>query len=250
MTPCCSCATGVSCRCRAPLDLRVSRAPPPPLHTPPPLPPSHLTPRRSPEQQASNNLQWFAQDMAARASSCASQPLHLDALSSRSGDDERVQMCSAGGDCTPTLLLLLHSWSSSMQQLWFEADLSPLLSLPPDVNLVFATSLNAADVVSASMLHRLSSLQRSGGILQWLLYLLGMASPSPIAHVIQPQLSQQHRAVQPFMCVRPAPRPPPPPFTTNATHFLQIRRNERIPRAGQRHTGHCWPGFCGGGGGR
>ncbi len=154
--------------------------------------------------------------MAARAPSCASQPLHLDALSSRSGDDERVQMCSGDGDCKPTLLLLLHSWSSSMQQLWFEADLSPLLSLPPDVNLVFATSLNGADVVSASMLHRLSSLQRSGGILQWLSYLLGMASSSPVAHVIQPQLSQQHRAVQPFMCAQHTP-PRHPPFIT---HFL------------------------------
>lgn len=82
---------------------------------------------------------------------------------------------------------------------------------------MFATSLNAADVVSASMLDRLSALQRSGGILQWLFSLLGIASSSsPVAHVIQPQLSQQHRALHPFMC---AHQPPPqlPPFTT---HFL------------------------------
>jgi hypothetical protein len=137
--------------------------------------------------------------MAARSSSCAPQPLHLDALSSRTGDDERVQICSAGGDCTPTLLLLLHSWSSVMQQLWFDSDLSPLLSLPPDVNLVFATSLDAADIVSASILDRLGSLQRSGGLLDWLSSLLGLASPSPLAYVIQPQLSQQHRSLHPFM---------------------------------------------------
>jgi hypothetical protein len=118
---------------------------------------------------------WFARDVAARASSCAPQPLLIPTASAPDG----FELCSATRDCTPTLLLLLHSWGSGMEQLWFETDISPLLSLPPDVNLVFATSVNAADVVAGHMLERVNALQHAGGLLAWFASLLGQAPAAP-----------------------------------------------------------------------
>jgi hypothetical protein len=117
-----------------------------------------------------------------------------------------LDVCGAN-DCTPTLLLLLHSWGGGMQQLWFNADLSPLLSLPSDVNVLFATSLDGADVITDHMLGRLASLQHTGSILHWLYSLFGASRAAPAARVIQQQLSLQHRDTAPFLCVpRPSPR--------------------------------------------
>ena len=144
--------------------------------------------------------------MAARASSCAPQPLRLPAASSRGGDGQLLEVCGTDG-CKPTLLLLLHSWSSGMQQLWFDADLSPLLSLPPDVNILFATSLSGADDITRHMLGRLAALQHTGTAIDWISALLGLTSPPPASHVIEQQLSLQQRDAAPFLYV-PAIFPP------------------------------------------
>ena len=115
-----------------------------------------------------------------------------------------MRICSEG-DCAPTLLLLLHSWGSGMQQLWFDEDLSPLLSLPPDVNVLFATSLNGASDITRHMHSRLASLQHTGSIFDWL-----YVAPFPLSflsHFVQVQLGgcrfeercthRRHRHVNP-----------------------------------------------------
>jgi hypothetical protein len=146
-------------------------------------------------------MQWFAHDMAVQASSCAAQPLQLSAASSRSADADHVVLCSSVHDCTPTLLLMLHTWGSDMQQLWFESDLTPLLSFPSDVNIVFATSLNGADLVTSSILQRVAALQGAGSLFDWFFSFFGMAAAPPATGVILQQLSSQHRASDPFLYV-------------------------------------------------
>lgn len=168
-----------------------------------------LSLRNSTDQQFSNQMMWFPDDVAAHASSCAPRPLHLTSTSPLTSDDNRLEICSATRDCTPTLLLFLHSWGGGMQQLWFESDLSPLRSFPPDVNLVFATSLNAADVISDAVLERLASLRYSGSVVDWIAAVLGFAPAAASTRVVEQQLSQQHRALSPFLYVPPHASPPP-----------------------------------------
>jgi hypothetical protein len=175
----------------------------------------------STDQQFSNQMLWFADDMTARASSCAPRPLHLTSASPRTTDSDRLEICTVTRDCTPTLLLLLHSWGGGMQQLWFESDLSPLRSFPPDVNLVFATSLNGADIISYNMLQRLESLHYIGSVVDWIAAMLGHAPAAASARVVQQQLSHHHRALSPFLYVPLHAASPSLHVTTPATDTPQ-----------------------------
>jgi hypothetical protein len=108
-----------------------------------------------------------------------------------------------------------------MQQLWFESDLSPLRSFPPDVNLVFATSLNGADVISYNMLQRLESLHYIGSVMDWIAAMMGHAPSAASARVVEQQLSHQHRALSPFLYVPLHAASPSVHVNTPTIHTLQ-----------------------------
>ncbi len=209
---------------------------PPPRRAAPPGPGGRGGRGAGADQKQSNHMLWFAHDAAARASSCAQHPLHIPAAPSPDG----FELCSATRDCTPTLLLLLHTWGGGMQQLWFDTDMAPLLSLPPGVNLLFATSINGADVVAAHMLERVQALQRAGGLLHWLASLLGQAPAAPAVRaefmyrywfyvMIKWPIGARHRAAAVAAASRQRSLPVSPALPAHPLNQPRLRKRTHSP---------------------